>query len=307
MQNALPWILVALLAAALVLALVDRHRRRTRHAEASRDREARHLQELSRRDAQHAADTAARARAHVAEIAARDARVREADEQAQEAHRRLARTWQSDRVSHDLIVDACATAGIDGVLATNVVVTGTDATTGDRFLVQVDHVLLTPRAALIIENKHWRGLVLDGVRPREVHGSLGALLAAYDADPPAVLHITSDGDDGGFRVRRADPVPVAQVRRQSVRLAAHVRDAIGSAPFFHTVVFYSHADAEVHAPAGDEGRGATRRITSPARLAAGIRQVVRDSGSPVPAETMERLTELFASDGAHVQRVGPRG
>jgi hypothetical protein len=307
MPNALPWILVVLLVVALVLLILDRRRRRARQDAALRDEGARHAQEVAHRDAQHAADTAARAETQRAELAARDAALGAAQADAGEACRLLARTWRTDRVSHDLIVAACAAAGIRGVLATNVVLTGTEEWTGRRFLVQVDHVLLTPGAAIIIENKHWKGLVLDTVRPRDVHESLGTLLAAYDTDPPAVLHITSDGDGGGFRLRRAEQAPVAQVRRQSIRLAAYVRDALGSAPFFSTVVLYSHADATVIAPPHIEERGATRRITSPAGLAAGIQQVIRSSTDRVSQESMARMTDLFASGGAHVERVGPQG
>ncbi|MBD5381837.1 nuclease-related domain-containing protein [Clavibacter sepedonicus] len=305
MLNALPWILVVLLLAALALLCVDRRRRRARHGEALQEQRARHEREVALSDLQHAADAASRAEAHAAELADRAAAREEAEEAAHEARRQLARTWKTDRVSHDLIVAACAAARIGGALATNVVLTGTEPKTKRRFLVQVDHVLLTPRAALIIENKHWRGLVLDAVRPKDLHEFWGALLARYDVDPPAVLHITSDGDDGAFHVRRADPTPVAQVRRQSLRLAAHVQDALGSAPFFHTVVFYSHADAEVIAPEDGEERGATRRILSPAELAPGLRRVMQVSTSPVSRESMVHMTELFASDGAHVEWVGP--
>jgi hypothetical protein len=307
MPNALPWVLVVLLVVAVALLFVDRRRRRARHEAALRDAGTRSAQEAARRDAQHAADTAARAETQRTELAAREAALRIAEADAGAARRLLARTWETDRVSHDLIVAACAATGVRGVLATNVVLTGTEERTRRRFLVQVDHVLLTTGAAIIIENKHWRGLVLDSVRPRDVHASLGTLLAAYDADAPGVLHITSDADGGGFHVRRAEHAPVAQVRLQSIRLAAHVRDALGSTPFFSTVVLYSHADATVIAPDHREERGATRRITSPSGLAAGIQQVIRSSTDPVSRESMVRMTELFESGGAHVERVGPRG
>jgi hypothetical protein len=60
-------------------------------------------------------------------------------------------------------------------------------------------------------------------------------------------------------------------------------------------------------PIGERIPRAARRARFPAGLAAGIQQVIRSSTDRLSRETIARMTELFESGGAHVERVGPQG
>jgi hypothetical protein len=60
-------------------------------------------------------------------------------------------------------------------------------------------------------------------------------------------------------------------------------------------------------PIGERIPRAARPACLSTGLAAGIQQVIRSSTDRVSQETIARMTELFESGGAHVERVGPQG
>ncbi|QGV66648.2 nuclease-related domain-containing protein [Clavibacter nebraskensis] len=207
MQNVLPWILVALVALVallvLVLALLLRERRRreasARRAldEAAADAERRHIVDASERTRslsvaeEHRVRTVAELTAvHAAELADAEERTRIAREDERAARDLLSATWGHEAASHAHIVAAFASARLSGILATNVVFsrTGDD---GARFVQQIDHVVVTSRTVLIIENKRWRGIVFDGVVPSSEHARLRSSWTSphWDGPSPCRSHV----------------------------------------------------------------------------------------------------------------------
>lgn len=304
----LAWALVA--AALLAVAVLVRSRRAlaARAEEAAREATAAHGRVVRALEEEHEARATALADAHARDRAEADGRLAEAVSDAAEARRRFASTWRTEVVSHGMIVEACRAAGLGGVLATNVVLPGVDPHRGARFLVQVDHVLLTPTGALIIEGKHWRGLVLDGIRPGDVHPAVAAMLPDGDLQAPFAVQVVGDGTSTSLTVRthRGGDSPVSQVRTQARRLAAHIAERGGPAPWFTTVVLYSHPDALVLGP--EEQRPGSSDIPTvvvagPERLEALLAGVARGRTVKLSGERIERLVELLASDGAHIERI----
>lgn len=302
------WTLVVLLLVAIAVLVRVGRRIDARRTEAAREESELHARRVAELEAGHASLLSSRSTAHARELALLDERLAAAVADAEEARGRLATTWESEAVSHALIAASCAAARLPGLLATNVVFVVTEDER--RFMAQVDHVLVTPRGALIIENKHWAGVVFDGVRPSSVHASFGALLQLPEGAETSAVQVRPDPQTGTLVVRThiGAKAPVKQVRIQSERLRAHRVREVGSAPWFQTVVLYSHADVVLHA-AAEQRPGHSRVPTHVVRGAGGLSAVLagleRGRGSTVEESAIERLERLFSSGGAHVERVGP--
>jgi hypothetical protein len=324
MLTALPWILVVLLLlAALPIALLAR-RRRLGAAAAIAERE----QLLAAQSAEHDRSLRAAADAHglamtrlerirTEERAALEGEARTALADAEAARERLAATWGHEAASHVDLRTALSAAGLRGLLATNVVFPWRSAA-GDAFVHQLDHVVVVPRGVLGVENKRWRGVVFDGVPPRSVHESFAQLV-----DDDSL--VDEDGRVGSFAVQiarlsssPASPerivrchvgraAPAAQARRQAADLRARLGEQGVALPWCDTAVYYSHPGASLHVRREDvTARGAsTRIIAGPADLAVFARDLARSSERRIDEGLAARLSELFASAGAHVDRIGP--
>ncbi|KDP90765.1 MULTISPECIES: nuclease-related domain-containing protein [Clavibacter] len=304
----LAWTLVVLLLVAIAVLVRIGRRLEARRTEAAREELALHARRVAELEEGHASLLGSRATVHARELALLHERLAAAVADAEEAHGRFATTWEGEAVSHALIASSCAAADLPGLLATNVVFVVTEDER--RFMAQIDHVLVTPRGALIIENKHWAGVVFDGRRPSSVHPSFGALLQLPEGAETSAVQVRLDPQRGTLVVRThvGSKAPVKQVRIQSERLRAHLVREVGSAPWFQTVVLYSHADVILHAAA--EQRPASSRVpTHVVRGASGLTAVLEGlqtgRGSTVEESLIERLERLFSHNGAHVERVGP--
>lgn len=295
----------ALLALALVvLALVWWRRARAARARTAAERAASE-QQLAEVTASHAAAVTRLQTEHDAAMQAareeRDLAVGESDR----AREQMARVLGTDAVSRRLIAAACADVGMSGVLVTNVVFVPDDTRT--TFFAQLDHVLLTRHAAIVIENKYWQGLVFDGVRPSSVIPAFGAMLDEEALEAPFALQI-APVSSSAWDVRRhigADS-PAVQARRQAGRLAEHLRARVGEAPFFMTAVLYSHGDATVHAtPLSRSAGGVPTRILNGSKgLTRMLSEVRQQSPVALTAEQLDQLSAHFESLGAYVEPVG---
>ncbi|PPG04711.1 hypothetical protein C5C59_05825 [Rathayibacter sp. AY1F4] len=161
MNEYVPWaVAAALLLALLITVLVGRRRRTAAGAaaeQAAKEASEEHQRTITERDRSHEAALKALTRARDAERDLSRTELETAQEEAEQTRDALARTWSSEAVSHTLVREACVSAGLSGVLATNVVFVPVDARTTRRFLAQIDHLLLTRHGALIIEAKYWQG------------------------------------------------------------------------------------------------------------------------------------------------------
>lgn len=198
-------------------------------------------------------------------IASLDAEVVQTQAERDALQEHMAKAWGWDRGSRRRLIALCESMGIDAVLATNVVFLSRNGS-GDPFITQIDHVLLTAANVILIENKYWSGVVLDGKHPDQIHPALGLLfplphikIRELEGKDFAIQIRRSSGGEGSASLRvhpLADETrrvsPRDQVRQQAARLSVLVKEAAdGWSPWIDTCVFYSHMEALVLASQTD--------------------------------------------------------
>ncbi len=197
-----------------------------------------------------------------------------------------------ERASREIILREATRLGVDGVLATNIaLLTADDA--GSPFVTQIDHLLITRETIILIEAKHWRGVVFDDIDPASLHPALAPIAQAVGLPLPPVNHappsfaIQLRGDkETPLTVDRRSS-PRLQARAQAGRLSRALETAHVGVPWIQTCVFYSHPDVRLFASQKEPARG---RIRTPAVDAASLGSFLRmaihqpgKSPSDVPA------------------------
>ncbi|GAT74555.1 hypothetical protein MHM582_3060 [Microbacterium sp. HM58-2] len=176
--------------------------------------------------------------------------------------------------SRHQLVRACEAAGIDAVIATNVVFTPAEPA-AHPFCAQIDHLVITGNAVLVVESKRWDGVVFDGIRPSTHAAAFAALFDDADLAAPFAVQLTRPNADSPTiesRFSTDKRAPALQARRQAMRLHELLRRRSGAVPFIDTCVFYSHPHAQVFAHDYDgEGKARTAIATSES-----IRRVITD-------------------------------
>jgi hypothetical protein len=282
----------ALIAVVLLVLLIRARKRRLAETERLRDE---HERDLAERAAEHERSRVALERE------------RERAEASAEASRAfIARGMRWEEASHREIAAACAANGLPGVLATNVVFYPAEAREGRRFVAQIDHVLLTAAAAVVIEAKRWQGVVFDNVAPGAVHPAFGALIDEGALEAPFAIQLRRSSAGIDIRVETGAETPATQARRQARRLHALVNERTGREQWFDTCVYYSHPDAVVHARTvqSSDGGATTRMLAGSAELTAFVRSLAKRPRTALSAERIDELAAQLASLGACVERVG---
>lgn len=172
-----PWAIANILLLLLLLGIAgfSTYRRRVvkERMETSAQHEAQQAEEARRSEAAVMLERRGRAqdldearRAAAAE-AALTAQLESAREETRQALQRADDALRQDHPSQQLLLEAAARCRLDGFLLTNLRALGR----GEKgyFQAQVDHVLVTTRGVVAVENKYWRGVVFDGTTPESVH------------------------------------------------------------------------------------------------------------------------------------------
>lgn len=219
----------------------------------------------------------------------------------------IMRSVKWERTSRRDILDACHALQFDGVLATNVFLEVRNSPTAKPFLAQLDHVLLSDSSAMVIEAKHWRGVVFDGQRPSTVHASLGRLVPDEKLELPFALRIaplSHESDQLELFIRSKVLSPRSQVRLQAKRLASYVASQNGQTCWINTSVYYSHPDASLHI---DNLESDTEAV-GPSHLRQMISRTMQKPGrrDTSPAEQIAPLLARVSTDvvgfGAYTSR-----
>ncbi|AZZ48840.1 hypothetical protein C5C31_03835 [Rathayibacter rathayi] len=308
MNENFPWAVAAALLLALLIVALFGHRRRAAaaaDAEQTAQENERSTAELQRR---HEDALGALAHSHETELAESRTELETRQEEADQIRTALSKTWKEEAVSHTLIREACVSAGLSGLLATNIVFVPTDSRTTRRFFAQIDHLLLTRHGAMIIEAKYWQGVVFDGIRPGTVHPSYGVLVKE-DALPEtfAVQIAPSTVSSLTVRTHVDHRVPALQVRIQAARFKEYLAGRGLPTPWFDTAVLYSYPDVRTYAPAWQgAGPARTRIVTGAEELTDALADLARRPQSTIAEDAWGELSTFLAQSGAHLEQVGPR-
>jgi hypothetical protein len=302
----LPWAVAAVLLVVLIVLLVLLRRRARAAEEAAKTRETAHRDALWHAEREHDEVVRAADAAHEHELEEIEARRVDAEESARQSRELVAAGAKWEETSRQMLLDAVTELGLDGVLVTNVVFVPVDASRTRRFVAQVDHVLLLPTVALVVENKGWKGVVLDGVHPRDAGSSFAALFGDLTLEPPFAVQVKRDSLTSlELRTHDKTHAPRKQVRTQARRIAELVRTETHRKPWFDTAVLYSHPDADVHAdPLADDDGASTVVIASQAQLRSHIEELVRRRRPGPDSPRIDELSALFAGLGADVRPFG---
>lgn len=280
--GALLAVVLAAAASATVAVVVTRSRLRRRLEDTQRA----HVAELA---AHETAAAAARTRLHQQEamtVHALEAERIGRSEDVDALLARLSHGMKWEQTSREIIRREAATLEVDGVLVTNLFLL-TSGDDGAPFVTQIDHLLVTSQAMVIIEAKQWRGVVFDDVDPATLHPALAPVSASMTL--PSSFAIQLRGDRSTPMSVGLRPSPRAQARAQAAHLSRMLKE-LGPASWIQTAVLYSHPDVRLFAGTGGEAR---RHSHTPALDARSLR--------PFLAEALRRETEV-ANDARSIAR-----
>lgn len=232
---------------------------------------------------------------------------------------RARRSVETELVSREAILQASATLGLNGVLATRTFILVQQGMSTNRHVVQLDHVLLTDAGALLVDHRTWEGMIFDGVRPSEAQPALANLIDDAALRPPFALQIVGNraagsGDasdqsaDGTLRVitHLGDESPRKQALTQAAQLAHFAEEALGETLTIDTCVFYSNAAAKVLTDAASLTPSADRSavISDEAQFLDLLVRRERARRRPLTAEQIEGFTALLHEQGAKIDAFG---
>lgn len=285
----------------------ERHRRESDslqagHSRALAEEQQRHRSEVQAAADAHAAQMRASSQDHRSELSALREQVNRRSRLQAKAVFAAAQGMKWELASRELLVDACVAARLDAIVATNVVFAPVE-TSAEPFCAQIDHLVFTDHAIIVVENKHWAGMIFDGIRPTDHMSALATVMNDDHLEPPFAVHISrSSRALLEVRVDSDGQAPAHQVRRQALRLRRLLRSA-GSPPLIDTCVFYSHAGAHV-VTAGSylEGHMQTE-IATPQTLPATLTKIHDNRGRLDPAQ-LNRAIATIQELGADLVGVG---
>lgn len=209
---------------------------------------------------------------HTATLRARNAATNELRERAVRA---AAQGMKWELASRRQLVKACQGAGLDAVIATNIVFTPAEPAE-HAFCAQIDHVVITPQVVLVVESKNWKGVVFDGVRPSKHAAAFSTLFDESEMVAPFSVHLTQPEEGSNLLAWRVDAgakAPAKQARKQAVRLRDLLKERSENVPYIDTCVFYSHHNAKVISPAFDKESSARTAIATSDSIQRVIREV----------------------------------
>lgn len=232
---------------------------------------------------------------------------------------RARRSVETELVSREAILQASATLGLNGVLATRTFILVQQGMSTNRHVVQLDHVLLTDAGALLVDHRTWDGVIFDGVRPGEAEPAFANLIDDTALRPPFALQIvgsrasgsadeSNQPADGTLRVitHLGDASPRRQALTKAAQLAQFTEEALGEVITIDTCVFYSNAAAKVFTDAASLTPSADRTavISDEAQFLDLLVRRERARRRPLTAERIEQFTALLHEQGAKIDAFG---
>ncbi|WP_067196407.1 nuclease-related domain-containing protein [Microbacterium sp. XT11] len=276
------------------------------HAEALRERDADHDAALATQSLAHWHKMRNAERRHEEKLAELETELTRKDAVLTRALAQASTGIKWELASRSAIVAACETADIDAIVATNIVFVP-DEDADDVFCAQVDHLVLSPNAALLIDSKRWNGLVFDGVRPSTRAQPLAALFDESAFTGSFALHLTPRGKETrsiDVRTYLDADAPAQRARLQAIRLLRYLRLQAAALDHIDTCVFYSHPDATV-VTSGYDGSGRFRTHIAHTHTLAGVLQRVHSGGDGgIDPQQLTRVASVIRRLGADLVGTG---
>ncbi len=150
--------------------------------------------------------------------------------------------------SREQLVRACDAAHLDAVIATNIIFTPVESKSL-AYCAQVDHLVITERAFLLVDSKRWKGVIFDGVRPSASAPMLEALIDEHTLTESFAVQLSRPDEITAhidIRFAVGQNAPTWRARKQALRLHNYLCAHSAPVPFIDTCVFYSHPDAIVY-------------------------------------------------------------
>lgn len=208
---------------------------------------------------------------------------------------KLTQGMKWEQVSREIIRKEAVALGIDGVLVTNLCLLTRDEDDA-AFIAQIDHLLITAEAIVVIEAKYWEGVVFDDVNPASIHPALTPVSAAMNLPRSFAIHLQSDKDTL-VKVALRDS-PRTQARKQALHLSSALKTSLSEVPWIQTCVLYSHPRVQLFSHNSEPPR--SPRYTpalDTGSLSPYLRKAFqRPSDKENDARSIARLLEPYAAD-----------
>ena len=285
-------VLIAVAAATgAAVAVRSRLRRRLEDAERA------HRAELAAHEASAAAVRARLQQQEAMSVNALEAERILRGEQVDALLAQLSHGMKWEQTSREFIRRETAALQVDGVLVTNLFLLTADEG-GAPFVTQIDHLLVTAQTIVVVEAKHWRGVVFDDVDPATLHPALAPVSASLKLPSSFAIHLRS-GRNTPLSVDLR-PSPRAQARAQAAHLSRMLKAEHDQVSWIQTAVLYSHPEVRLFSgtrPAGDS-RG---HVQTPALDSTSFRAFLRgalgrSTDKPNDARSIVRSLEPHAAD-----------
>lgn len=244
--------------------------------------------------------------AHQSREIALEARNSTTNDLRERAVRAAARGMKWELASRAQLVRACDKAGIDAVVATNIVFTPGEST-NHPFCAQIDHIIVTPKVVLVVESKRWKGVVFDGVRPSKHAAAFSTLFDESEMIPPFSVHLSQPKDASNMLTWRTDTgkqAPARQARKQALRFRDLLKERSESVPYIDTCVFYSHHDAKVIAPRFDEEGAARTAIATTGNIERVLQDLHRSNRRSISEAQAALVIDTVRAAGADLVGTG---
>ena len=173
-----------------------------------------------------------------------------------------------EHTSREHILAVCRQEGLDAVVMSNVLFRPVDSDGDNIFHAQIDHLVVTQNALLIVESKYWNAIVFDGIDFTSASPEMRLLWADHGdrLDQNQTARISRNGSHVEFDIS----TPAKQARLQAKRLSRYLNAQSITPPWISTCVYYCH-------PGGIVKHAANNGKTAIVSTRAGLHQFIATS------------------------------
>jgi len=177
-----------------------------------------------------------------------------------------------EQTSREHILAVCEEEELDAIVLSNVLFRPVESNDESIFHAQIDHVVVTQNALLIVESKYWNAIVFDGIDFKSASPEMRLLWSDLGdkLEPNQTARISRNGNHVEFDISS----PAKQARRQAKRLSQYLDARNIPSPWISTCVYYCHSGGIVK-HAAKNGKTALVSTRAGLRQSVAISQTMR--------------------------------